>query len=379
MKNRLLIFLCCSFAFANVRAQEFPKPTMAAPEDTFYAYLENEYISDPTKFNGKVKKVVRTFKQYQQGTDPTTVQKVFMYLDATNTRTKTVTRFYEYGIEDVKEEINHLKSPEATIQQKGDTTIKIIIEDLPDDVSYTIEQKGDDHYVYENDLLISFYNYNDSISYEYDSNNRLIYKHHLISLLADDFQEEEDGSYTQWRSAFTDRSLEKIHYENDLPVQKIIYDKFGEVIDVYKKTYTYSSNKMLTKFQTVYKRYLYDIYDESTPIAVQAYEEFPVVPTKDSIQTGTFQYSKTNKIIAYHRTKGEEEETYTVTYDDNDRMHLVTGNLKFYQRGKAVSLDVEYEYLYDEKGNPKTIKSYYYLGGEKLLDKETIFEIVYYE
>ncbi|MCH2194098.1 hypothetical protein [Kordia sp.] len=124
---------------------------------------------------------------------------------------------------------------------------------------------------------------------------------------------------------------------------------------------------------------MFDYYDTSIPIDKQKYEEFPRVETNDSIQMGTFQYSKTNKITAYHRTKGEEKETYTITYDKNDRMYFVEGTLVFYQKGKLVPLNIEYEYLYDEKGNPSSIRSYYYLGGEKLLHKETTFEITYYE
>ena len=59
-------------------------------------------------------------------------------------------------------------------------------------------------------------------------------------------------------------------------------------------------------------------------------------------------------------------------------MYIVIGTLEFFQRGKLVSLDIEYEYLYDAQGNPKTVKSFYYKGGEKLLHKETSFEIEYY-
>ncbi|MEM6720467.1 MAG: hypothetical protein AAF611_14165 [Bacteroidota bacterium] len=376
MKNYIVLFLGC-IAFANVYAQEFPKPTLASPEDTFYAYLDNEHISDPTKYKGKVKKVIRTFKQYRQGVGPTTVEKVFMFLDEKKVLTKTVTRYYAFGIEESKEVINHLETPKAEITQKGNITIKTIKEELPDYVDYTIEQKGDDHYVYTNELLTAFYNYNDSIAYTYDSQKRPVSKRHFISLLADDFTEEEDGSYTQWRSAFEDRSFEKIIYQNELPVRKIIYDKFGEVIDIYKKNYSYNTDKLLTKFETEYKRYLYDSYDISTPIDEQEYVEFPRVFMKDSLQIGTFQYSKTNKITAYQRTKGEEKEIYTITYDKNDRMYLVEGTLTFYRRGKLISLEIEYEYLYDEKGNPKMIKSYFYPDGEKVLERETIFEIEY--
>ncbi|MEM6684855.1 MAG: hypothetical protein AAF617_03580 [Bacteroidota bacterium] len=377
MKTLLFFFLCCFFAFANIHAQEFTKPTMASPEETFYTYLDNKYISDPTQYNGNIKKVVRTFTQYEQGMDPKTIEKVFIYLDKKNTRTKTVKRYYQYGIEDVKEEIDHLETPTATTQQQGDLTIKTITEELLEAIDMTIEQKGDDHYVYQNDLLIAFYNNNDSISYTYDSKKRLITKRCFESFLSDDFEEQEDGSYIQWRSAFTERSLEKLYYKNDLPARKIIYDKFSEVIDIYKKKYTYAQNKSLLKFETEYKRYLYDMYEESVPIDQQEYDTFPKVTTKDSIQIGTFQYSKTNKITSYQRAKGEEKEAYTITYNDNDLMHLVEGTLTFYRKGRLVSLPIEYEYMYDEKGNPKTVLTYYFLGGEKLIDNKVTFEIEY--
>ncbi len=380
MKNQILFFLCCGFACANVHAQEFTKPTIASPESTFYEYLDNEHISDPTKYNGKVKKVVRTLKQFEQGYDEASTQKVTMLLNERGKLEKTITRTYTYGIEDSKEVINHLETPKAEVKKDGKFTIKIIKEELPEDVYYAGDQKGDDHYVYTNERLHAFFNNNDSIFYGYDRKNRLIEIKAFESLILEEYNEdEENDSIALWRSDFEERALEKVTYINDLPARKIIYDKFGEVIDIYKKTYNYNSDKLLTKFQTEYKRYLFDYYENSIAIDQQQYEEFPRVKTNDSIQTGTFQYSKTNKITAYHRTKGAEKETYKITYDNNDQIYFVEGTLTFYQRGKLVSLDIEYEYLYDEKGNPKSIRSFYYLGGEKILDKETSFEIEYDE
>ena len=57
MKNYYIFLLFFCFACANVYAQEFPKPELTSPEATFYTYLDNEKISDPTKYNGNVKKV----------------------------------------------------------------------------------------------------------------------------------------------------------------------------------------------------------------------------------------------------------------------------------------------------------------------------------
>lgn len=377
MNSKLILCLCLVFAFAKVYAQEFPKPTLASPEETFYSYLDNEKISDPTKFTGKVKKVVRTYKEYEQGVDMISLEKTSLFVNKKGALEKTVIRTYSFGIEDSKEVTNHLDEPTSEIKKEGKTTIKTIKEDVPEDVYYAGDQKGDDRYVYENDRLLAFFNNNDSISYSYDAKNRLTSIRNSESLILEEYNENDD-SVVYMRSDFEDKGLSKVYFINDLPAQKIVYDKFGEVIDIYKKSYTYNANQQLEKFQTIYKRYLFDYYEASIPIDKQKYEEFPRVEMNDSIQTGTFQYSKTNKITSYYRTKGEEKETYTVIYDKNDRMHLVTGTLIFYQRGNLVSLDIEYEYLYDEKGNPSSIRSSYYNGGEKLLHKETIFEIEYY-
>jgi hypothetical protein len=344
MKHQLYSFLCCYIAFANVYAQEFPKPNLPAPEETFYSFLDNENVSDPTKFNGKIKKVIFTFKEYEEGVTPTTSEKITVLLNAAGEKVTTSTSYYTYGIEASKEVINHLEMPKAIITQEGNNTIKIIKEELPEGVQFTIAQKGDDYYVYKDDLLQAFYNNNDSISYTYDAQHRLIKKQHFISLISEEFDEDEDGAITQWRSAFEERSLEKIMYTNDLPSQKIIYDKFGEVIDVYKKTYQYSKNKTLQSFETHYKRYLFDYYNSSISIAEQEYDTFPIVPMNDSLQKGIFEYSKTNKITAYQRTKGKEKETYTVAYNDNEQLYIVMGTLQFLRRGKLVSMDVEYEY-----------------------------------
>ncbi|MFK7750869.1 MAG: hypothetical protein AB8B65_20940 [Kordia sp.] len=376
MKNYIVIILC--FAFANVYAQEFPKPTLISPENTFYAFLDNERISDPTKYNGKVKKVVRTFKQFEQGYDEASTEKVTLLLNKSGKLAKTITRTYTYGIEDAKEEINHLVAPKAEIQKEGNITIKIIKEELPEDVYYAGDQKGDDRYVYTNDKLVAFYTNNDSISYAYDAKERLNEIRMFESLIMEEYSDEDD-SVMYMRSQFEDKFLEKVYFKNDLPARKMVYDKFGEVIDIYKKSYTYTANQQLAKFQTEYTRYLFDYYETALPIDKQKYSEFPKVEMNDSIQTGTFQYSKTNKITSYYRTKGEEKESYTVTYDENDRMYFVVGTLVFYQKGDLVSLDIEYEYLYDEKGNPSSIRSFYYIGGEKILHKETTFEIEYYE
>ncbi|WP_298518717.1 hypothetical protein [uncultured Kordia sp.] len=380
MKDTIIFFLCLIFAFANVQAQEFPKPETASPEATFYTYLDNENISDPTKFNGNVKKVIRTFKEYEQGgVDAISLEKTSLYVNKNGVLEKTVRRTYSYGIEDSKEITYHLEEPKADIKKDGNRIEKIInrTQAQDDEHLYDVDLQGDDHYVYENDRLIAFYNNNDSISYVYDAKNRLTSVRISESLIAEEYNEEEDV-VSYMRSTFEDKGLEQVYYINDLPARKIVYDKFGEVIDVYKKTYTYTSNKLLEKFQTEYKRYLFDYYEAEVPIEKQKYAEFPRVETNDSIQTGTFQYSKTNKITSYQRTKGAEEETYTVIYDDNDQMHLVEGTLTFYQKGRLVSLEVEYEYLYDKKGNPSSIRSFYYLGGEKILHRETTFEIAYY-
>ncbi|WP_146169805.1 hypothetical protein [Kordia periserrulae] len=361
----------------KVSAQGFPLPKLASPEDTFYTYLDNEHISNPEKFNGNVKKVVRTLRKYEQGVDPSTVDIVTTFLNRNKKRTKTVSRYYVYGIEEYKEEVNHLETPEATITKEGNKTIKTIKDDGAF-AEYEYTEKGDDIYVYENDLLLTFYNHNDSLAYAYDDKNQLTFIHTFESLLLDEVDENGEIA-ARWRSVFEVRGLEVLEYQNELPKQKVIYDKFGEVIDIYKKTYDYNSDKLLTKFTTEYKRYLYDDYVDSIAIDQQKYEEFPRVETNDSIQVGTFQYSKTNKITGYQRTKGKENEVYKIIYNNDDLMYLVEGTLTFYQKGKLVSLDVEYEYLYDEKGNPKSIKTFYYLGGEKMIDKETFFEIVYYE
>ncbi|WP_046756898.1 hypothetical protein [Kordia jejudonensis] len=379
MKRNIFYFLSFYFAFANVHAQEFKKPVIVSPESTFYQYLDNEKISDPSKYNGNVKKVIRTYKEYESGVDVIFTQKTMLFVNTKGQLERTEARTYSYGIEDSKDVTFHLKEPKASIETNGNQTIKTVKREVvPEGFEYEPDLIGDDKYVYENDRLIAYYNNSDSISYVYDEKDRLLEIHQFESFIAEEYN-DEDESVEYFRSGFEDKFLELVRYKNDVPTQKIVYDKFGEVIDVYKKTYTYSEDNLLMHFETIYKRYLFDYYEIDIPIANQPYETFPVVVTSDSIQKGTFEYSKTNKITAYQRTKGEDKENYTVTYDAQDRMHLVEGTLVFYQKGNLVSLDVEYEYLYDEKVNPKSIKSYYYLGGEKILHKETIFEIEYYE
>ena len=173
MKNHYIFLLSFCFACANVHAQEFPKPELASPEATFYTYLDNENISDPSKYNGKVKKVTRTFREYERGVDVATTQKTIQFLNTDGVLEKTETRTYAYGIEDSKEVVNHLESPKAEIKKEGNQTLKIIINELNEDVGYEYDDKGDDVYVYENDRLTAFYNNNDSISYRYDAKNRL--------------------------------------------------------------------------------------------------------------------------------------------------------------------------------------------------------------
>lgn len=378
MKNIIFSLLCFCVAFANIQAQEFPKPTLASPEATFYTYLDNENISDPSKYNGNVKRVIRTYKEYENGVDAVTIEKTTMFVNQKGEFHKTITRTYSFGIEDSKQEINHLEEPKSTIEIKGNQTIKIVKQEtIDEELEYGFDLKGDEKYVYKNDRLVAYYNNNDSISYAYDAKDRLIEIKTFESLVAEDYN-DEDGSITYYRSTYEDKALERITYENDMPAKKIIYDKFGEVIDIYKKTYTYSKGKLLESFKTEYKRYLFDYYVDSIAIDKQMYSEFPKVEMNDSIQKGTFLYSPTQKIQAYKRTKGEEKEGYKILYDKNDRMQFVEGTLEFYQRGKLVKLEAEYEYLYDEKGNPKSIRSYYYIGGEKILHKETTFEIEYY-
>lgn len=378
MNKQFLTFLSLCFAFANVGAQELPTPSLPSPEEAFYSYLDNENISDISKYQGNVKKVIRTQNEYTEGVTATTIQKTTHYVNAEGTLEKTEVRTYAYGIENSKTDTNHLELPETSTKTIGNKTIKIIKNEITEDeFEYEPDLKGDDHYVYEKDRLIAFYNNNDSISYLYNSDNQLIEVKKFESIVMQDYNYEDDST-TYLRTEFEDKALLRVRYKNGLLVYKEVYDKFGEVIDIYKMNFTYSDAKLLEKFQTVYTRYLYDYYDSSIVIDKQRYEEFPLVKTNDSIQNATFTYSPKNNISSYQREVGEENETYTVTYDTNDRMYIVKGNLQFYQNGKLQKLQVEYEYLYDEKGNPSTIKSFYYVGNTKILHKETIFDIEYY-
>jgi hypothetical protein len=377
MKKQVITILSFCFAFANLYAQEFPKPKLPSPEKTFYTYLNNEHISDPSKYKGNVKKVVRTLKEYEAGIDVKTLEKVTVFVNTKGESEKTVTRTYSYGIEDSKEEINHFKSPKATIETTGNRTIKIIKNELNEDLGYEYEEQGDDKYVYENERLVAFYNNNDSISYVYDVKDRLIEVKFFESVIAEEYN-EDDESTTLWRSEFEDKAFQRITYENGRVKSKELYDKFGEVIDIYKTTYTYSPTNLITYFQTVYKRYLYDYYENDISIDQQKYIDFPKVETNDSIQKGVFQYSEKNKLLGYKMISGDEKEDYKIKLDANNRMHIVTGVLQFYREGDLQNLEVEYEYLYDEKGNPSSIKSYYYNGGEKVIHKETTFKIEYY-
>lgn len=377
MKKQILTFLSFYFAFANVHAQEFPKPEFPSPERSFYNYLDNEKISDPSKYNGNVKKVIRTFKEYEAGVDVIILTKTTLFVNTKGEFEKSVMREYSYGIESSKEETNHLKDPKAIVKKEGNRTIKIIKNELNEDLGYEYEEKGDDYYVYEKERLVAFHNNNDSISYVYDVKERLVEVKFFESLIAEEYNDDEEST-TLWRSDFEDRALQRITYKNGRVVSKIIYDKFGEVIDIYKTTYTYSNANLITEFQTVYKRYLYDYYESSTAIDKQKYADFPKVDSNDSIQKGTFQYSGKSKIQSYIMENGDEKEDYKIKFDANNRMHIVTGVLQFYKDGEIQKVEVEYEYLYDEKGNPKSIRSYYYNGGEKIIHKETTFEIEYY-
>ena len=274
MKKTIFSLLCFYFAFANVHAQEFPKPTLQSPEKSFYTCLDNEKISDPSKYNGNVKKVIRTFREYENGVDVLTLEKTTMFVNTKGEFEKTVIRGYAFGIEDSKEVVNHLESPKATIQKNGNQTIKIIKNELNEDLGYEYEEKGDDTYVYENDRLVAFFNNNDSISYSYDAKNRLVEIKMFESLIAEEYN-EDDESTTLWRSEFEDKALQRITYENGRIKSKMLYDKFGEVIDIYKTNYTYLEDDRIEKFQTVYKRYLYDYYDNSISIDAQKYADFP--------------------------------------------------------------------------------------------------------
>ena len=116
--------------------RNFRNQKIASPETLFYDYLDNEHISDPTKFNGKVKKVVRTFKEYDQSANTTTIEKINLFVNRNNVLEKTVRRTYSFGIEDYKEVTNHLEEPKAEIVKKGNQTIKKIIKNEPENNFY---------------------------------------------------------------------------------------------------------------------------------------------------------------------------------------------------------------------------------------------------
>ena len=191
MKNIILSLCISCFAFANVQAQELPKPKIATPEKTFYDILDNESISNPEKYNGNVKKVVRTFKEYMEGVTVTT-ERISMFVNKNNQLEKTIRQTYSYGIEDFKEETNHLESPKTTDEKKGNQLIKIIKQEVSEEeMEYNYDLQGDEKYVYENDLLVAYYTNNDSISYTYDDQNRLIQTKQFESLIAEEFNEDD--------------------------------------------------------------------------------------------------------------------------------------------------------------------------------------------
>lgn len=368
-------YIAILFFIGTLQAQELPKPIVPAPENAFYKYLDNEQISDPSKYQGNVKKVIKTFREYDPQGKRLSTQKVMQFVNRKNQLERTETREYEFGLEINKTVENHLEQPEFTLKKEKNRVIKII-ENTQEDV-YDFEEKGVDQYVYENELLMTFFNKNDSITYTYNNKQKLTEIRSYESLILESFDEDETSS-TLWRSSFEENGLTVISYENELPIAREMYHKFGEVIDHYKTTYTYSKIKQLEKFQTVYTRYLYDYYDSTKAIDNQEYEKFPVVEMDNTIKEGVYQYTDTKNIKKYHLTDGKDVEDYTITYDENNRLHLVEGKLQFEKNGESHHLNLIYEYLYDANGNPASIKSYYFHGDKKILHKETVFDIIFY-
>ena len=377
MKNPILYFLFSMFVFMNLQAQELPTPKIIAPEDTFYDYLDNTAASNPEIIQGNVKKVIKSFKKYEEG-NAKTVERENLFFNKSRQLEKTIRQIFSFGIENSREVTNHLESPKVSFNKNGNRIMKIIEKTPPDNAyEYDPDFDGNETYVYENDLLIAYFNNNDSISYLYDNQNRLIQEKQFISIVAEEYS--EDGDITYWRSDFEDSALVKINYKNNRVQNKIFYNKFGELIEIYKTTFTYGKAAQLENFETVYKRYLFDFYEHDIPIDKQQYDTFQKVSTMDSIQTGKFTFSNSNKIRSYEMDTGERKESYTLTYDKNDRLHWVEGVVHFVYVEKPQKQKIAYEYLYDELGNPKVIKVYSYKNGEKILQKETVFEIEYYE
>ncbi|WP_046745144.1 hypothetical protein [Kordia zhangzhouensis] len=374
-KLALLFFLCVTFV--KVNAQKIELPRLESPENNFYAYLENEQISNPEKFYGKVKKVVKTIKQSHEEEALMVGSIETFYMNKQQKLEKSIERFYWYGVEESAEETEYLKTPKFTVKKKGTQTIKILKKEFAASTDYAQEfLDPNDYYIYEKDRLVTFYNANDSISYTYNNAGKLTQIRYMESILSESY--DEDGTVTIWKSQFVDRALEKISYTNGLPKEKKIYSKYDESINTETISYTYTAKKQLLKYQTTYSRYHEGEYSNNYLMDGIDYSKLSKAE-EDKIQTGTYTYTASGQLKTYQIIAGDSQSKYTLVYDKANRLHKVIGNLQTTQEDEPNVKSVEYAYLYDDKGNPKIIRQYTLTDGKKELEEEITFEITYYQ
>lgn len=370
----VLIFL----VFSNVNAQEIVLPRVESPENTFYAFLEHEKISDPEKFNGKPKKVVKTSRQFDEDVNPIVISVKTMYLNTDKMLTKTNERLFWDGVEESMVETDHLKKTDFTIEKKGNKTIKIKQNKVVGNVDYSNEfLNGKEYYIYEKDRLITFYNANDSVSYTYNANKKLTGIRYMESLLLESHN-DQDESVTFWRTEFQDKVIENVTYKNGKPIEKKVYSIFDEIINVETNVYTYNANNQLKKYQTTYRYYYDERTSENTPFNALDYSKLKKAEP-DNVQTGTFSYDASNRLKTYEMTTADEKKSYEISYDPAGHLHLVKGVSQTFIDDKSKKHFLEYEYSYGAKGNPKNIRYYTYDSGEKMLEEEITFEIEYYK
>jgi len=324
-------------------------PQFPAPENKIYDFLNDPRITDPKEMNGRVRHVVRNFIAY--GED-----------GKVELKENETTVFGEKGeILEHKTSNNSYKPAQKLDTINGYHVIIIDLEDF-----------GTEEFWYKNQLLMKRINHADGWEeiFEYDNQNRLIVRRKYAY----------DVSIDENLAAKKEIEAELVRYVDDKIYSKESYVFWLEVINVNKVIYAYNNQGFSSRYTYSYKRFLIDESELEKPLETLIYKKEDLVEGEEARYTGAFAYDVHDRLSGFYLSDDFEndfKEEYIITHSEN--LLTVDAIFKTFEEDDTLVKNVQYIYSYDHQLNPIKIQSYYWRNNEKILEKETDIQIIYFD
>ncbi|RZN79061.1 MAG: hypothetical protein EVB11_13005 [Winogradskyella sp.] len=355
-------------------AQTIKTPQFPTPEKGFYSLLQEEKVTNPLALAGKVKQVTKIFNAYKNGEVETSERELNIIDEDGN-----ISESYLF-FENEKFDNYSPKPKQETDSIEGFERINVIT-----DNDETFEYWYKDNKLMRQIMLEEMYfeseqkHYKWEEVYTYDSEGRLATRH----IYDYDYIIEEEDDYVWSSKAFKESELAT--YKDGLIIDKKMYFYLEDVVYIYDIVYSYDNQKQLKNYTVKYQGYSAENLDFEKSLEVQNYSDAKKSKNTSKAFVGSFEYDTDNRLIRFNLKDlilNNITESYEVSYPENQM--LVNAAINKFEtqvdgNTSKTELKLQYDYTFDQYKNPIDIKSYYWLGDKKVLDKETTLEIVYHQ